>query len=154
MLRLATAALIALGAALPVAAQSVSAYYPESIVDALRDAGYKAVLTTDDVGDPRIDSASSGVSYSIWFYGCDETNARCTDVEFRAGFDLTEPLDPSIINQWNREELIGSAYLDEDGDPFIRHHFVSFDGFPRASFETFLDTWERVLAYFTARIGW
>jgi len=154
MLRHATAALIALGAALPAAAQSVSAHYPQSIVDALRDSGYKAVLRSDDVGDPKIDSAASGVSYSIWFYGCDDANARCTDVQFVAGFDLAAPFDPAPINDWNRSNNIGTAYLDEEGDPFIRHHIVALDGYPRPAFDSFVSMWERALADFKVLIGW
>lgn len=154
MLRRATAALIALGAALPAAAQSVSAHYPETIVDALRDSGYKAVLTVDDVGDPKIDTAASGVSYSIWFYGCDDANARCTDVQFVAGFNLDMPFDLALINDWNRNNNIGTAYLDEEGDPFIRHHIVALDGFPRPAFDDFVALWERALADFKVVIDW
>jgi hypothetical protein len=154
MLRTLPAALIALGAALPAAAQSVSAHYPQSIVDALRDAGYKAVLTVDDVGDPKIDSAASGVSYSIWFYGCDGSGERCTDVQFFAGFNLDAPLDPMTMNDWNRDNNIGTAYLDEEGDPFIRHHIFSLDGYPRPAFDGFLSVWERALADFKVLIGW
>lgn len=154
MLRRATAALIALGAALPAAAQSVSAHYPETIVDALRDAGYKAVLTVDDVGDPKISSAASGVSYSIWFYGCDDENARCTDVQFVAGFDLSTPFDPGPINDWNRSNTIGQAYLDEDGDPYVQHYVVALDGLSRQGFDLLLRRWEIALSDFRALIDW
>ena len=39
---------------------------PAKIADVLRDEGYKAKLTQDSDGDPRIRSAIEGIKYSIY----------------------------------------------------------------------------------------
>ena len=57
-----TALFTALSSQGAIAATAVSAAYPESIVDAIQDMGYKAELTTDSYGDPMIRSASDGVN--------------------------------------------------------------------------------------------
>ena len=147
-------ALAAALAAAPAAAQSVSAAWPESVVNALQDRGYRATLTTDDYGDPKIESATGGVNFSIYFYGCDDAGQACRHLQFSSGFDLPDGLSHYSANSWNTEKLVGSVSVDEEMDPFIRHFLVSVDGMSRSSFDAFLDMWDDALAEFTDYIDW
>ena len=52
------------------AAEMVRGQSPQTIVSALKDAGYKAKLGTDAVGDPMITSAVAGTTFQIFFYNC------------------------------------------------------------------------------------
>lgn len=142
------------GAVGPAQAQSVSAAWPESVVAALRDAGYRATLTTDSYGDPKIESAAAGAEFNVIFYGCDERGAACTDVHFSAGFDLAAGISMQAANSWNREKLMGQVYVDDEGDPFIGHFVTGLDGMSRASFGLVLDQWETALSDFTKFIDW
>lgn len=135
-------------------AQSVSAAWPESLVSALQDAGYRARLTRDGHGDPKIESAVAGADFEIFFYGCDMSGAACTDVQFIAGFDLAAGISVQAANSWNREKLMGEAYVDEEGDPFIEYFLPGLDGMSRHSFNAILDRWETALSEFTAYIDW
>ena len=146
-------AAFAVCAAGPALAQSVTAAYPETVVAAMQDAGYKATLTTDTYGDPKIESATNGVSFSVYFYGCDEGTA-CRDIQFTAGFNLDNGLSLESINSWNSEKLVGHAYVDDEMDPFVTHFVSAVDGMPRANFEEVLDAWDTALAEFTDFIDW
>jgi len=147
-------ALALLAVAAPAAAQSVSAAWPGSIVDALQDRGYRATLTTDDYGDPKIESGTNGVTFSIYFYGCDDAGAQCRDLQFSAGFDMPDGLSHVSANSWNAEMLMGRVWLDDDMDPFLNHYVVGVDGMSRRAFDRLLDGWDGAVSDFTSYIDW
>ena len=134
-------------------AQSVLAAYPNSVASALQSLGYKANLTTDSSGDPMIKSAIDGVSYFIYFYGCEE-NTSCQDLQFSAGFNLNNGLSSRSMNDWNHNKLVGKASIDDEGDPFIRHFVSGVDGMSRWNFERTLNRWEVAVAEFKEHIDW
>lgn len=135
------------------AAQAVSAAYPESIASALRNAGYKAELTTDSTGDPMINSAASGWNYRIVFYGC-ENNRACQDLVFTTAFDMDDGMETTSVNSWNRNKLVGRVYVDDERDPFIDHLVIGVDGMSEANFERLLRSWDTALSDFTDYIDW
>ncbi len=141
-------------AAQPAAAQSVSAAFPETIVEAMRDAGLKAVLTTDDDGDPKIDCSTGEVNFGVYFYGCEENGTRCQHIQLSAGFDLVKGIGAAVMNDWNRTYAFGRAHIDGQGDPFLQHYIVAVDGMSRENFNRMLDMWRETLGDFTRHIGW
>ena len=62
-------------------AANVTSQNPQSLVAALQNAGYKATLSKDNDGDPRIETASSGNTIQIVFSDCDN-HASCKTIEF------------------------------------------------------------------------
>src|SRR3546814_8791257 len=66
-------AMQAAGALSAAPAGSVSAADPGAIAEVLEFAGYKAIIETDDLGDPMIKTELGGWPTTIYFYGCDET---------------------------------------------------------------------------------
>jgi len=136
-----------------MAATSVSAAYPESIVEAIQEMGYKAELTTDSYGDPMIHSAAAGVNFVINFYNC-EANADCSDLHFVVIFDLLNGIENYSINSWNGERLMGMSYTDEEGDPVLQHYVASVDGMSRSNFVATFTQWTESLSDFTDYIDW
>lgn len=134
-------------------AQSVTAAVPDTLVNALQDLGYKAVLEADNRGDPKIKSSTGGVNYSIYFYGCTD-NIQCKDVIFTAGFATDDDPTHEALNSWNETKLLGAAYLDDDGDPNIEHFVAGLDGMSRTSFERTVQRWTVALDQFTDFIDW
>lgn len=150
---LALAAAIAAFAA-PAQAQMVRPQVPQSLVAALQAGGYAARLTTDRVGDPMIESASSGTKFQIYFYNCTDHSA-CATVQFHSGYDLTTAPTLDRINEWNRTKRFGRAYLDKEGDPILEMDVDLDDGgVSRALFIDNIEFWSSILSDFERFIGY
>lgn len=121
----------------PVQAQTVSAMDPEGLQAGMKLAGYKAELTTDQVGDPLIKTEINGWNVSILFYGCDEeSHKNCDSVQFSTGFDRKTAMDPTraleIAGKWR----FLSVSLDDEGDPYLRWDIFTAEGIPQPVFMT------------------
>lgn len=148
------AAAAAMGAyALPAHAQMVRAQDPQSVVSAMQGAGYTAKLGVDKVGDPKIDSSVSGSRFTVFFYNC-TANKACATIQFHSGYDITTPVPLERINEWNRSQRFGRAYLDKEGDPVIEMDLDLDDGgLSAALFTDNLEFWDAVLGKFERHIG-
>ncbi|TCO70375.1 YbjN domain-containing protein [Rhodovulum euryhalinum] len=153
--------ILAAGAALPaaliassVAAQSLSAADPEGLVAALQSLGYRATLTTDGEGDPKIESATGGVTFHLYFYGCDDAHLGCTGLQLSAGFDQPTPMTASDANKWNFDNLFGEMTVDDEGDPRLSYFFTTDGGLNHDTFADILDWWEVALGQFLDYIDW
>lgn len=143
-----------LAAATPAAAPAtVDAAKPESIVTALQDAGYKAVLKKDGSGDPLITSAASGATFNIYFYGC-EKGAGCRSLQLYAAYTVKVKLTADKINGWNRDNRFGAALLDKDGDPALQWDVITETGMPAPLFAQMIDRWSGAMASYQTYIGW
>ena len=130
----------------------VTAADPQSIVQALQGAGYKAKLERDDAGDPRIESGASGARWYVNFYGC-EKGAQCTTVTFSAGWSDAD-VTMARINEWNRDKRFSRAYLDKEDDPILEFDVDLDKG--GVSGDLFIDNvefWEASLGAFRSYIG-
>jgi hypothetical protein len=149
-------AIAALAAAWAVPAQSqmVRGQDPDSLVRALQGAGYAAKLGVDKVGDPMITSGVSGTTFQIFFYNCTDHKA-CATVQFHSGYDLKTPVGLERINEWNRSQRFGRAYLDKENDPILEMDVDLDDG--GVSEPLFIDNvefWASVLGKFEQHIGY
>jgi hypothetical protein len=133
--------------------QTISGADPAGIVEHMQQMGYRAVYDVSSDGRPVIRSSIEGVNYEIWFYNCQESPG-CKDLNFGAGFNLIEGMDLAKINEWNRTMLFGKAFVNEEGDPFIRHIVTTEGGISPESFERNVAMWGRALASFKDHIGW
>lgn len=144
-------AVAAMGAAVPATAQTVQGTRPETIMTALRDAGYRAALSKDNVGDPVIKSGAAGVDFSVLFYNCTE-HKDCKTVQFYAGF-VKKGVSLDTMNTWNAEHRFGRAYLDDEKDPRIEMDLdLDKGGMSSALFQANLATWESLLGDFQKAI--
>ncbi|MBL8560881.1 MAG: YbjN domain-containing protein [Gemmobacter sp.] len=134
-------------------AQMVRAEAPEAMVALMQELGYRAELTTDGQGDPKIKSAAGGANFSVYFYGCSD-HRGCRSVQFSAGFDTKDGSDLALMNDWNRHNRYGQASLDTENDPYIEMDIAMQGGLPRELFEANLSIWDNMLADFQRHIGW
>ncbi len=144
----------ALGAfSLPAHAEMVRAQDPQSLVNAMQGAGYTAKLGIDKVGDPKIDSSVSGSNFTVFFYNCTDHKA-CATVTFHSGYDMSTAVSLERINEWNRGQRFGRAYLDKEGDPILEMDIDLDDGgISPALFVDNLQFWDAVIGKFERHIG-
>lgn len=141
-----------IAAATPSAAQSVVASNPSSLVNALQNAGYKAVLGRDATGDPKISSAGGGTNFSIYFYGCTDGTA-CTSIQFSAGYVVNPKLSLTRINEWNATTRFAQAYLDKENDPIIQFDVVLPRPMSAELFAATVERWVSITSRFKTFIG-
>ncbi len=145
---------LALAAGGPALAAPVVADNPQAIADLLKELGYRATLTKDDTGDPKIESAAAGANFSIYFYSCTD-GKDCSSIQFSAGFDLDSGLNLSSVNDWNTRKRYGKVYIDNEGDPYIEMDINLFGGgISPEGFSDSLGSWETLLADFQKHIDW
>jgi len=147
------AASVAVGVASPATAAEVRAQDPASIVSAMQQAGYRAQLTTDDLGDPLIRSSSGGTDFLVFFYNCTD-NVDCRTVQFYVGFGEPNSATLETMNAWNRDNRFGRAYYGDDGTARLEMDLDLDDGgISQALFEDNLEYWALVMARFADHVS-
>jgi hypothetical protein len=131
----------------------VDASTPQTIANLMQQAGYRAVLTTDNVGDPKIESSAAGADFSIYFYGC-ENGQNCLSLQYTSGYDLPDGASLGLMNDWNKSKRFGFAYLDEENDPFLNYDVNMSYGVSEQNFLDSLSLWDTILADFHNHIDW
>ena len=149
------AILLAVAAAAPASPpEMVRAQDPQSVVKAMQARGFVAELTTDRTGDPMIRSASSGTGFQVLFYNCTE-HKECATIQFHAGFDLKTSPSLAAVNEWNRTQRFGRAFLDKENDPILQMDLDLDDGgISQPLFSDNLEFWTTVLGRFEKHIGY
>jgi hypothetical protein len=122
----------------------------QELAGIMEDAGYRAVLGTDDLGDPMVTSAASGAKFQILMYGCDA--GRCDSLQFNAGFDMEAGIDHARVNEWNRERRFGNAWIDEERDPWLELDLDLEGGATAAQVRDYVELWDALLGQFQAFI--
>jgi hypothetical protein len=136
------------------AGQNVRAQDPGSVVRALQGGGYSAKLGVDKVGDPMVTSAVGGTTFQIFFYNC--TNHKdCATVQFHSGYDFDHALPLETINEWNRSQRFGRAYLDKENDPILEMDVDLDDGgVAPLLFIDNIEFWTSILGNYEKHIGY
>lgn len=148
------AAYVAAGFLSAAQADSVVASDPDDIVTIIQNMGYKASLETDAEGDPKIQSSAAGSTFQIYFYGCTD-NAECRSVQFSSGYDLTNGTNAAVMNDWNRRKRFGRAFIDDEGDPWIKLDLnLDEGGTTIGNFQDTFEVWELLLGQFEEHIDW
>ena len=143
----------AIALAMPASAQTVVASDPNSIVQALQAAGYRAELKTDEFGDPQIDSAASGSNFSIFFFDCTD-HRDCGAIQFHASYEMDAPTAERIA-EWNRTKRYGCAFIS-------RHNHTTMEmdilldpgGISRELFLSNVELWSTLQGEFEDHVGW
>lgn len=146
-------ACLALGLATTAGAQTIDATNPAELTKLFREEGYKAEIGVDSVGDPTISGRISQTNWTLYFYGCDG-GLDCDFVQFQAGYDLDNGIAAERINEWNRSKLMGTAYLDDENDPFIKMPVNLDGGVIQANWIDTMDWWRVVIEDFEDHIDW
>jgi len=139
---------------IPAHGQMVKAQDPDSVVRALKSAGYEAEVGADKDGSPTVTSTASGSRFMIFFYNC-TGGKSCATVQFFASYEVKPAVTLDKINQWNREQRFGRAYLDKDGDPVVEMDLDLDDGgVSTPLFKDNVEFWVSVLGRFETFIGY
>ncbi len=129
------------------ASAQVSAADPDSIVKILQKEGYRASLSTDKEGDPKIETAMSGWNVGIIFYGC-TANKDCQSIQFNTGFDRTTPMSIEKLNRWLDEHRFGKVFFDDEGDPILVWDVILGEGVPDSVFIKSIHAFEDIAGTF------
>ncbi|HUQ13848.1 MAG TPA: YbjN domain-containing protein [Novosphingobium sp.] len=121
-------------AAPALAAPMVSAEKPESVAEALKNAGHDVTLGTDDLGDPVLELGLRGYKARLLFLDCDAAaHDHCRSVQFLAGFDAEGTgLSAADAVAFAARHRYAAVTLNAAGDPTLRWDVETGDGIPRA----------------------
>lgn len=116
---------------------------PPEVANALREAGYKAELTTNDRGEPFISSSTNGESFTVEFYGC-KGATDCGSFQFY-GYYKKDPLfTVAFANEWNAAKRFLKVAIDKDGDLSIFLDVTGAGKMTQAAFADWVD-WYQVM---------
>ena len=110
-------------------AANVTSHKPQSLVSALQNAGYKAALSKDDDGDPRIETASSGNTIRIVFSNCDN-HASCKTIEFVGIWncaDISVSKCKMNVETFNNDESPVKAIFAEKSNSIVTYMYDFYD---------------------------
>jgi hypothetical protein len=132
----------------------VTATNAYSILEAVHEFGYTATMEKDSDGDPKISGKVSSTNFNVYFYGCTD-NTDCKSLIFKAGYNLSDGMSASDINEWNRNKRFSRAYIDDEGDPFLEMDVnLDYDGVGSKNFQDTLDWWRVSVESFEEFIDW
>lgn len=132
----------------------VCASAPQTVVDAFIAAGYKAKLTKDSVGDPKIESAANGYDFAVYFYGCEQAR-NCTSIQFQIGFADDGKNTLELANTWNRDKRFIKMAVAKDDGLTVSYDVSTLGGLTQENFADVIDWWAVMLGelngYFKAQ---
>lgn len=126
---------------------------PIAIVNVMQKEGYRAKLTEDFLGDPKIEGRMGKTEFGIFFYGCVD-GEECDSIQFSVGYDLTEGMGLDQANEWNSSKRLSAVNLDEEMDPFLQMDVILDGGVTPENFIRTLETWHISMDEFEDFIGW
>jgi len=118
----------------------ICASQPETIVKALRDAGYQAKLGKDKQNDPMITSAAAGYSFDILFYGC-ELAVRCDSLQFYVSFSDDGGNTLELANKWNKTNRFSQAAISDKKSFIFNYDVSTVGGLNAKNFADVIDWW-------------
>jgi hypothetical protein len=113
---------------------------PPAVVQALQGAGYKAVLKTDEKGDPFIESAANGSNFTVQFYGCKDAR-DCPSLQFYAWYKKEPWYTVDLANRWNANKRFISVAIDKDGDLSTVYDITTLGKTTVANFTDAIEWW-------------
>lgn len=135
----------ALAVAMPAAAQDklFDATDPAQIVEAMKEAGFKAELKTNDQGEPFIKSAANGSPFSVEFYGC-EGQKGCQSFQFYSWYKKDPLYTLELVSEWNKLKRFLKLRIDQDGDLALSMDVSAVGKMTQANFADWID-WYQVM---------
>lgn len=135
--------------AMPAVAQAQGVLFdprqPAEVATALRDAGYKAEMKAKENGDPFIQSAANGESFTINFYGC-TAKIDCNSFEFFSWYKKEPLFTVAFANEWNASKRFISAAIDSDGDLALSMDVAAIGKMTKAAFADNVDWYQSMSA--------
>lgn len=134
-------------------ADMVCASAPASVGAAMLRSGYQGLVSKDDLGDPKIESAAAGYKFSVFFYGCTD-HLKCDSLQFYASFDGDPSRDAAFANTWNADKRFMQMSVKPDHTIVVRYDVSTIGGLNQNNFADVVDWWSTMLGgvdrYFAA----
>jgi hypothetical protein len=109
-------------------AANVTSVNPQSIVQALQNGGYKAVLSKTDDGDPLIETSSDGNTIMIVMTDC-QNHKSCTTTEFVGVWDCSDSVEKcrQVALASNAAESPVHVLMSADGKTATTYSYLLYD---------------------------
>lgn len=122
------AAAVVFGFAAAANAANVTSINPQSMVLALQNAGYKAVLSEAADGAPLIETASDGNTIFIVMTDCNK-NSSCETTEFVGIWDCSDSMEKckQTAISFNNEESPVHILMSDDGKVATTYSYLLYD---------------------------
>ena len=124
---------------------------PEQIAQLLRAKGLSVETSTDNEGDPVLSTRSQGVTWSVYFYGC-ENGQSCNAITFDSGYSATGRVTLQNLNAWNNTKRYAYAVQRNDGSFAIRMDVLLSTGVSPEHWQQSYQLWETQLGAFLRHI--
>jgi hypothetical protein len=126
----------------------ITAENPDSVLSALKDAGYPGKLEKLKSGRTSITVTISGLTTYIDFYDCSDDLSDCYTLLFNVTLDLNDGTNLDKANEWNSKQITGRVWLDDTKDPTLDFSLSTFDGVPVDAFNQNLKLWDKKIGDF------
>lgn len=129
----------------PCGKDMVCASAPQTVVEALQKAGYKAMLSkSETTGNPMIESAANGYNFNIFFYECEE-KMSCASLQFGISFDAEDSNTPVLANEWNSKMRFTQMAVDKDKVLSVNYDVSTLGGLNQKNFTDVVEWWALML---------
>lgn len=123
----------------------VCASSPQTVVQALQAAGYKAALGKSKMtGNPMIESAASGYNFTIFFYECEQAK-NCGSLQFQLSFENDGSNTPELANKWNKDKRFAQMSVWDDQSLALAYDVTTVGGLNQKNFADVIDWWAVML---------
>lgn len=119
----------------------VSAEDPQSVLSELSVLGYPGKLGKTDDGHPSIALRIAGYNTYIDFYDCADDMTKCYTLLFNVNVQIKGGTTPGKVNDWNRKQILGRVWLDDDGNPTLDFTLPTFEGISASVFDESVKDW-------------
>lgn len=128
---------------------AIHGFTSTSLVEKLRDLGYRAEVETLSSGSEIVKLKMSGVNVVVSLYP--KNAERKTSIQFYCGFKKSGDTTADKVNEFNKRYRFAKCYLDAEGDPVMEMDcFVN--GVSDECFKEFVDMYETQLSSFRADV--
>jgi Putative bacterial sensory transduction regulator len=126
---------------------------PAGLQRAMQNGGYRAELTTDDNGNPKIVGSASRSTYWVLFLDCD-SSVGCLGVEFYVSYDMQTKPSLEQINQFNEDFRYIRASINQYDQPSMYMDVLIRDGgLSQDAFLEYVRLWHAIVPEFEKTIN-
>ena len=126
---------------------------PELIAEQLRSQGLAVQVAKDNDGDPLLRTHSQGVTWNVYFYGCNGGQG-CTAITFESTYQPNASITLEQLNAWSLNKRYAYAVRRADGTNVLRMDVLMLGGVNSELWRETHNLWERQLGAFLRHINY
>ncbi len=124
----------------PCGENLVCASDPQTVVAAMKAAGFVPTKIAVDEKVPYIWAFAKGYNYTIQFEDCND-GKQCTTLWFYTMFDSAKNFPVDLVNQWNRDKRLATMVYTDKGGIMVKYDMATSGGVSSMSFSQTLNWW-------------